>query len=348
MPTPVRHMILLTFVPVLGLLFMATAMGAELLVKSGDQVAFLGDSITAQGWTNAHGYVKLVVAGLEADGVGIIPLPAGVGGHKSNDMLARLKRDVLDRKPDWVTVSCGMNDVIHGAKGVPLDQYQINMADLVGQCRAAGIKVALFTTTTAGKPDSDASLKLGRYSAYLRELAKEKDCLLVDLFPVFVEVGRTADPLHGLTGDGVHMTPEGNILIARTVLTTLGCTGAQIAKAHETWLDLPGAGNFMTRVDIEQNKKFFAVSTTATLRQREMLLAAAAAAKRPTLMHWSRDLLMSLMKRKVKPAGPHESLEALFNPGVKDRIQAELQVEFEAEIGRVVKDGQASRIAGGK
>jgi hypothetical protein len=40
-----------------------TALPAECLFKPKEKVAFLGDSITAQGWSNAHGYVRLVVAG---------------------------------------------------------------------------------------------------------------------------------------------------------------------------------------------------------------------------------------------------------------------------------------------
>ena len=36
---------------------------------------------------------------------------------------------------------------------------------------------------------------------------------------MFVEAGKTSTPLRGLTYDGVHMNPEGNILMARTLLT---------------------------------------------------------------------------------------------------------------------------------
>ena len=75
-----------------------TALPAECLFKPKEKVAFLGDSITAQGWSNAHGYVRLVVAGLQVNGVDITPLPAGIGGHKSDGMLARLDRDVLARR----------------------------------------------------------------------------------------------------------------------------------------------------------------------------------------------------------------------------------------------------------
>ncbi len=72
---------------------------AEISVKSGDKIAFLGDSITAGGWGNPAGYVKLVIAGLEANGVKAEPIPAGISGHKSDQMLARLDKDVLSKKP---------------------------------------------------------------------------------------------------------------------------------------------------------------------------------------------------------------------------------------------------------
>src|SRR5689334_9535555 len=63
-------------------------------------MAFLGDSITEQGAGSTGGYVKLVVGGLEANGAKITPIFAGISGNKSNEMLARLERDVLSKKPD--------------------------------------------------------------------------------------------------------------------------------------------------------------------------------------------------------------------------------------------------------
>src|SRR5688572_21158714 len=61
---------------------LATA-SADLAIKSGEKIGFLGDSITQQGWGSPQGYVKLVVAGLEANGVKVEPIPAGISGHKS-------------------------------------------------------------------------------------------------------------------------------------------------------------------------------------------------------------------------------------------------------------------------
>ena len=56
------------------------------LVKSGERIAFLGDSITQQGAGGPGGYVRLVISGLEANGVKAEAIPAGISGHKSNQI----------------------------------------------------------------------------------------------------------------------------------------------------------------------------------------------------------------------------------------------------------------------
>src|SRR5262245_24525471 len=83
----------------LGLAGVAPGARADIAVKDGEKIAFLGDSITAYGAATPAGYVRLVMAGLEANGVKATAIGAGVSGHKSNDMLARLDRDVLSKKP---------------------------------------------------------------------------------------------------------------------------------------------------------------------------------------------------------------------------------------------------------
>ena len=50
-------------------------------------------------------------------------------------MLARLQKDVIDRHPDWVSISCGVNDVWHGERGVLLPDYKKNMTQIVDGSR---------------------------------------------------------------------------------------------------------------------------------------------------------------------------------------------------------------------
>jgi len=228
---------------------------AEIAVKSGDKIAFLGDSITAGGWGNPAGYVRLVIAGLEANGVHAEPVPAGIGGHKSDQMLARLDKDVLSKKPQWMTLSCGVNDVWHGPRGVPLDDamakagqyddkvasrgtYKKNITEIIDKTIAAGVKPVMLTATVIQeKLDNEENGLLAPYNDFLRQLAKEKHLPMADLNTMFQEriKAENKPDKKVLTGDGVHMNGEGNKLMAVGVLQALGLNAAEIAKAKTAW-----------------------------------------------------------------------------------------------------------------
>lgn len=233
----------------------AQTASAEIAVKTGDKIAFLGDSITQGGWRNPTGYVKLVMSGLEANGVKAEAVPAGIGGHKSNDMLGRLERDVISKQPQWMTLSCGVNDVWHGKKGVALDEaalvggfygpdaagrgtYKKNIADIVEKASAAGIKVVLLTATVIKeKLDNEENTKLTTYNDYLRAFAKEKKLPMADLYALFQERIKAENKpgQNVLTSDGVHMAKEGDRLMATGVLQAFGLDAAQIKTAQDAW-----------------------------------------------------------------------------------------------------------------
>ncbi len=219
----------------IGMLGANPVQAAEIAVKDGQKIAFMGDSITQAG-AGPKGYVTLVMRGLEANGVKAISIPAGISGHKSNDMLGRLERDVLSKKPDWMTLSCGVNDVWHGANGVALDQYQKNIVQIVDRCQAAGVKVVILTSTMIGEDQPNPNnQKLVAYNEFLRELAKEKKCLLADLnADMQAAIAKVGPDKKGnlLTSDGVHMNPAGNVMMASGVLKAVGLTAEQIEKAE--------------------------------------------------------------------------------------------------------------------
>ena len=235
---------------------------AEIAVKSGDKIAFLGDSITAGGWGNPAGYVRLVIAGLDANGVKAEPVPAGISGHKSDQMLARLDKDVLSKKPQWMTLSCGVNDVWHGKRGVPLDDdaaakpgaydekvaergtYKKNITAIIENAKKAGVKPVILTATVIHeKLDNAENALIAPYNDFLRSLAKEKHLPLADLNSLFQErIKKENKPdTKVLTSDGVHMNGEGNKLMAIGVLQAFGLNAAQIEKAKASWPALEAA-----------------------------------------------------------------------------------------------------------
>jgi lysophospholipase L1-like esterase len=226
-----------------AILLTATTLSAEITVKKGEKIGFLGDSITAQGNSMWCGYVNLVMSALNANGIKAVKVPAGISGHKSNQMLARLDKDVLSKKPQYMTLSCGVNDVWHDKRGVPLDQYKANITKIVEKAQAAGVKVYILTATMISEnQQAKNNQKLIAYNDFLRQLAKEKNCVLVDLNKDMQEeiaaIKKKYPNFKGnyLTVDGVHMNPLGNMMMARGILKAFGFSDEQMKKATDAWM----------------------------------------------------------------------------------------------------------------
>lgn len=121
-------------------------------------LCFFGDSVTHGDFEFTNGYKEsvhrpeLVYHRLLADrikaefGVDVKVLNAGIGGNFSDDGLARIQRDVLDKKPDFCCVMFGTNDVTNARKGhSALEQYEQNMKAIIQKLQAQGIEVVLMT-----------------------------------------------------------------------------------------------------------------------------------------------------------------------------------------------------------
>jgi lysophospholipase L1-like esterase len=217
------------------------------------RIVVMGDSIT-QGGGGPGGYVWLLQKTLDAlyPAQGIEVINAGVSGHRSTDMAARFQRDVLDRKPDLVTINAGVNDVWHGfydwqegkrhpdgdlPAGVPLATYREKVGAMVDAALAAHVRAVLVSPTLIYEDLGCAeNVRLTEYCRAMREIAREKRCIFVDLNTPFREVVGVYRKYAGaapnlLTTDGVHMNPLGYKLMAQGILRGLGLTDAQIAAA---------------------------------------------------------------------------------------------------------------------
>lgn len=239
------------------------AISGGIAVRDGDAIAFLGDSITSGG-NRPAGYVNLVMKGLEVAGVkGAKKIPAGVGGHKSNDMLARVERDCLSKKPAFMTVSCGVNDVWHGAKGVPLEEYKKNMCGIFDKAAAADVAVVVLTPTMIGEdPANGNNLKLKEYVAWLLGEAKRRGLRIADLnadmHRALAEMrakamanGETLPPKL-LTVDGVHMAFPGNCMMAWGVLRAFGVPDILKADIEAAWRKMPEAYEVSLKMTAEE------------------------------------------------------------------------------------------------
>lgn len=259
---------------ILSVSLCAVALSAgELKIKSGDTLAFMGDSITAGGWGHAQGYCKLVDVALKHKGLDVKTIGAGVSGHKSNQMNARMQRDVIDKKATWMTLSCGINDVWHGKNGVPLEQYKKEVAEIADKAEKAGVKLMILSATIFERDPMDGAKneKLAPYNEFLKEFAAKRGLIFVDLNSPMWDVVK-ANMVNGkkkglvVTADGVHMTPRGYKMMARGILKGFGMTDAEVDEIDRTvWRKMPNTQLINMRLFDEE--EFEAINAAAKAKK---------------------------------------------------------------------------------
>ncbi len=197
---------------------------------------FIGDSITdyqrrddAQGL--GFGYVRMIRQWLGGRGTAPEVLNRGNCGDTMRRMAARWQEDVLDLKPDLLSIKIGVNDVgyhfnpdrLEDAVGLKefCESYEQCLRQVKEQlpdcriifCEPCGIFPPI--------PQEQGDMLTG-YIEAVRELAKRyADDSVVSLHAAFVDA-MSAKPEIDWTVDGIHPSPVGDALIAETWMRTVG------------------------------------------------------------------------------------------------------------------------------
>jgi lysophospholipase L1-like esterase len=162
-----------------------------------------------------------VVEQLSKRGIRIHRICAGVPGDRSLDMLVRFERDVVARRPDWLVLNCGVNDVWHGAQGRTCDQFRDSVTVMLDRARDAGISVLCTTATVIGEDlAGDANRSIEAYNDVVRTLAATRALRIADCSRAFRDALRAPGVVAGtwLTVDGVHFNDRGETTMARAIL----------------------------------------------------------------------------------------------------------------------------------
>ena len=190
-------------------------------LEKGETVVFFGDSLTFAD----PGYVSLLQEQLQ----GISVVNAGHGGDKTVTALMRFRKDVLERKPDALSIFFGANDALigHGRwADEPMlspEAYRSNLVWMIHTARLAGISKVSVAIPFAELED-DYFLEDGDcFAAYClaaRKAADEMKARIVPLDSMFRNEWRKHPGHTGLllTRDGVHPTEEGYRKIAEMFL----------------------------------------------------------------------------------------------------------------------------------
>ena len=204
------------------------------------RILFQGDSITDAGRSRnniystegaGHGYPLLVRARLQCDFPGeyeVINL--GVSGDRVVDVYARLGRDIVNLKPDVLSILLGINDVWHGLSdnpnGVDAVKYERVYDWLLTEVKAAlpETKIMILepfvlpasATYREGEaePWATFSQQVPLRAQAAKRVAEKHGAAFVPLQAALDEACSGNDPSLWL-GDGVHPTAAGHELIAR-------------------------------------------------------------------------------------------------------------------------------------
>ncbi len=193
-------------------------------------ILFQGDSITDAGrsrqWEDlGMGYPNLVAASLGADQPGAYCfLNRGISGNRIIDLLARVKSDMINLKPDCMSILIGVNDVWHEfdfQNGIETDLFEQYYDMLITQLKQALPELKLlilepFVLKASATADKWEPFRrdVEEKAAAARRVAQKHGLPFVPLMELFDEAQSLAPASYWLS-DGVHPTPMGHELIKR-------------------------------------------------------------------------------------------------------------------------------------
>jgi lysophospholipase L1-like esterase len=139
---------------------------------------------------------------------------AGISGNTTLDGLNRLQKDVLDHRPDLVSVMFGLNDMTR----VPLSDFRAHLGQTVERCRAAGAEVVLCTPNSVIETPGRPVAKLVEYCGALHEVARQVQVPVCDVYAAYERL-RAREPLAWrlLLSDEIHPNLDGHKLNAETL-----------------------------------------------------------------------------------------------------------------------------------
>ncbi|WP_101845551.1 SGNH/GDSL hydrolase family protein [Halobacillus sp. Marseille-P3879] len=146
----------------------------------------------------------------------------GVSANRITDLEERWQRDVMDEKPEWVSISIGINDVWRQLDNQEMDQVlpdrflSIYRRLLNWTSEETGSNLILMQPTIIEEEVfSRGNQMLKSYVEIVNQLAGEFDAILVPAHEAFLKHLKK-NSKSNLTTDGVHMTSTGNMLMAKT------------------------------------------------------------------------------------------------------------------------------------
>ena len=202
-----------------------------------DRIVFAGDSVTDMGSVQpvgeglfdnlGHSYVRVIENFLVAcyPELNIRVTNSGTSGNTSRDLLERFDRDVVDLKPNWVSICNGINDVwrqfdtpaLTDACVLP-DEYEKNLETMILKVKDS-VKGIFILSPYYMEPNRNDMMRarMDEYVAICEKLAEKYGCKFVNfqqMYENFFKIRHSSC----IAWDRVHPNQMGATLMAREFL----------------------------------------------------------------------------------------------------------------------------------
>lgn len=212
-------------------------------IANGSKVVFIGDSITdferarpcgegiAHFGSIGKSYVGIVDGLIKAayPDAHLRVINMGVSGNTTRDLVARWQTDVMDLKPDWLSILIGINDVWRHfdtprmvENQVGIEEYRRNLIDMIEQTLPI-LKGGLILMTPYFMEQNKSDpmrVMMDAYGQVVRELAAKYGAVLVDLQAEFDRYFTYNHPM-SVNWDYIHPDIAAHTIIARAILKQL-------------------------------------------------------------------------------------------------------------------------------
>ncbi|MBR3966035.1 MAG: SGNH/GDSL hydrolase family protein [Clostridia bacterium] len=208
-----------------------------MIFENYDRIVFAGDSVTDMGSTNpvgeglfdnvGRGYVRVLESMFAAyyPEVFLRITNSGISGNTSRSLLERYDRDVVELKPDWVSICIGINDVwrqfdspaILSGHVLP-EEYEANVEEMILRVKGNVKGVFILSPYIIESNKEDMMRKrMDEYVAICKKLAEKYNCIFVDFQKMYEDYCKIRHSSY-IAWDRIHPNQVGATLMAREFL----------------------------------------------------------------------------------------------------------------------------------
>ncbi|WP_284638571.1 SGNH/GDSL hydrolase family protein [Paenibacillus silviterrae] len=212
-----------------------------MIFGANEKLVMIGDSITDTDRKRPHGegrndsigkgYVSVVNSLIQTvyPELALRIINMGISGNTVRNLKERWQTDVLDLKPDWVSVMIGINDVwrqydqpLITESHVYIEEYRNTLEELI-VTTLPNVKGVILMTPFYIEPNrSDAMRRsMDQYGEVVKELAAKHDTKFVDTQAAMDAILGHIYPA-ALAWDRVHPSLIGHTVLARAFLRAVG------------------------------------------------------------------------------------------------------------------------------